>query len=70
MSMPATLTTRRRRPETFLPDTGCRFAPRCRDCWIVRSYYTMAPDERQAFTTALAMIRPFVRQPDRAASHV
>jgi hypothetical protein len=66
MSMPATLTSKGRRPETVLPDTGCRLAPRCRDCWLAECWYVMAHDQRQQLKDALAAIRPFVRAPDRA----
>jgi hypothetical protein len=62
--MPATLKRPGRKPNEAVPDTGCRFAPRCRDCWIVRCYYSMDQDERRAFTEALAAIRPWVRAPD------
>jgi hypothetical protein len=70
----STATAHRRKPVSRtdkrhvidLPDTGYRFAPRCRDCWLAECWYVMTPARRKDFTTAMDAIRPFVRAPDRA----
>jgi len=49
-----------------LPDVGCAWSRTCRDCWLAECWSVMAPDQRQQLRDALAMIRPFVRAPDRA----
>jgi hypothetical protein len=70
----STATTPRRKPVSRvdrhhvvdLPDVGCAWSRTCRDCWLTECWYVMAPDQRQQLKDALAVIRPFVRQADRA----
>ena len=66
MSMPSTLITRGRRPDSFLPDTGCTYADRCQSCPWRECYYRLPPSERRIFRLAFKTLETFKAPPDRA----
>ena len=66
MSRPSTPTTKGRRPETFLPDTGCAWAPTCAGCPWRECYYRLPDSERRIFRLAFKTLETFRAAPDRA----
>ena len=66
MSMPSTLITRGRRPDSFLPDTGCWAAPTCAGCPWRECVMLLPPPERRIFRLAYKTLESFRAPPDRA----